>query len=329
MKVAFVTEVGSRFKVDLSNVNMRTEYAWQYALDAEHIPMNDYKKISGYDYIIIIWPKCTTFLNAVGSEIGDTKKNKTVMTDILQNHDIVGNLKERNKKVCYMQEGPSWFFNDYIVPDQFAYYNQIAQSDIIFCHNEHDTKWYKGLYPNSDVRIMPSLMTDELLEGIEWKPEEKVVIGGNFAKWYGGFQSFVIAQEFGVENWIPSMHNKRKFEDKIDNLKHLPYADWLPWMKLLSTFKYAIHLMPTIAAGTFSMNCAYFGIPCIGNEKVDTQKVCYPDLSVDVEDIEKARKLAIALRSDNDFYNHCSEQAKINYTKEFNIDKFRERVNLI
>jgi len=44
--------------------------------------------------------------------------------------------------------------------------------------------------------------------------------------------------------------------------------------------------MLTIAAGTFSLNCAYFGIPCIGNEKVDTQRLCFPELSVDVENIE-------------------------------------------
>ena len=69
-------------------------------------------------------------------------------------------------------------------------------------------------------------------------------------------------------------------------------------MSALSTFKYAVHLMPTIAAGTFSLNCAYFGIPCIGNKKVDTQRLCHPELSVDVEDVEKARTLAKMLKED-------------------------------
>jgi tripeptide aminopeptidase len=63
-------------------------------------------------------------------------------------------------------------------------------------------------------------------------------------------------------------------------------------MKSLSSFKLGIHMMPTVAAGTFSLNCAYFGIPAIGNIKVDTQRICHPDLSVDVEDMESALKIA-------------------------------------
>ena len=73
-------------------------------------------------------------------------------------------------------------------------------------------------------------------------------------------------------------------------------------MNVLSTFKYAVHLMPTVAAGTFSLNCAYFGIPCIGNIKVDTQRFCHPDLSVAVDDVSKARTLAHRLQNDSDFY---------------------------
>ena len=85
--------------------------------------------------------------------------------------------------------------------------------------------------------------------------------------------------------------------------------------------------MPTIAAGTFSLNCAYFGIPCIGNEKVDTQRLCFPELSVDVEDINKARTLANILKNDLDFYNECSEKAKLNYIEHFHISKFKEKFN--
>jgi len=81
--------------------------------------------------------------------------------------------------------------------------------------------------------------------------------------------------------------------------------------------------MPTIAAGTFSLNCAYFGIPCIGNNKVDTQLICHPDLSVDVDDVEKARILAKRLKEDQEFYNKCSVTAKDNYNLHYNIEKFK------
>jgi hypothetical protein len=88
---------------------------------------------------------------------------------------------------------------------------------------------------------------------------------------------------------------------------------WSEWMQNLSTFKYAVHMMPTVAAGTFALNCAYFGIPCIGNQDVDTQLLCHPSLSVAVNDLESARELAIQLRDDKEFYNQCSEMAKDNY----------------
>jgi hypothetical protein len=86
--------------------------------------------------------------------------------------------------------------------------------------------------------------------------------------------------------------------------------------------------MPTIAAGTFSLNCAYFGIPCIGNYKVDTQRICHPDLSVDVEDVNKATELALLLKNDTDFYNQCSLNAKKLYRENYDIKIWRDKINL-
>ena len=99
-------------------------------------------------------------------------------------------------------------------------------------------------------------------------------------------------------------------------------------MKALSTFKYAVHLMPTVAAGTFSLNCAYFGIPCIGNELVDTQRLCHPDLSVNVEDVEKARILANKLKEDKEFYNLCSSKAKSLYRQIYDSKNFLKELNV-
>lgn len=322
-KVIFLSEIDTSFKVEIDHQHMRTEKAWMYALNAEHKCMIDIQDVKDYDYVIIIWPKGETFLNQVGCELGENNVNR--ISGALREIDLVATLKQYNKNVCYMQEGPTWFCNDYELIDQFNFYNQIISSDIIFAHNEHDTKWYRGLFPNKRVEIMPTLMIDEIIKHIEWKPQDKTLIGGNFAKWYGGFQSYIVAQEFDNEICVPTMHNKRKFEEDVPRLTHLPHCLWNQWMELVSTFKYAVHLMPTIAAGTFSLNCAYFGIPCIGNQKVDTQRLCFPDLSVDVEDVEKARELANRLKNDKDFYNHCSKSAKINYMNYFHISKFKEK----
>ena len=87
--------------------------------------------------------------------------------------------------------------------------------------------------------------------------------------------------------------------------------------------------MPTIAAGTFSLNCAYFGIPCIGNEKVDTQRLCHPELSIDVDDVDSAVKLAKRLKTDIEFYNHCSNNCNYNYKYLYTTEKFIKNINNI
>jgi hypothetical protein len=115
-------------------------------------------------------------------------------------------------------------------------------------------------------------------------------------------------------------------EDEDQLVQHLPRVDWLNWMKQLSTFKYAVHLMPTVAAGTFALNCAYLGIPCIGNKDVDTQIKCHPDLSVSVGDVETARQLVNQLREDADFYNHCSEMARMRYHSVYTMEGWKEKI---
>jgi hypothetical protein len=163
-------------------------------------------------------------------------------------------------------------------------------------------------------------MIDETIIDIHPQPEDKVIIGGNFARWYGGFESYLVAQEFGVPVWGQTSHAIREGEDQL--FDHLSRVLWTDWMKQLSSFKYAVHLMPTVAAGTFSLNCAYFGIPCIGNKDVDTQNICHPDLAVDVYDLEQARTLAKRLTEDSAFYLHCSTIAQKNYKEYYNKELF-------
>ena len=79
--------------------------------------------------------------------------------------------------------------------------------------------------------------------------------------------------------------------------------------------------MPTWAAGTFTLNCAYHGIPCIGYKGLDTQEQLHPSLSVDYGDLYMARKLASKLYNDDDFYEKCAKECKLNYKNS----AFREK----
>jgi len=238
-------------------------------------------------------------------------------------------LKTNNKKVHFVQEGPHWLFNDYEIVDQINFYNLISECDSIFAHNQQDRRYYMGMFPDKLVHMMQTLMIETLIKDIEPIKTDLAIIGGNFSRWYGGFESYTVAQEFAVPVWAQDSHSKRQYEDQLENINHFPRMAWNQWMQELSKFKYAVHLMPTVAAGTFSLNCAYFGIPCIGNKKVDTQSACHPLLSVDVEDIYSARNLAKKLKEDKDFYERCSKMAKESYKSYYHKDIWLNYMNKV
>lgn len=317
MKSIFLSEMAFAGKVPRNNDNMRTEFAWMVALDADHENIGKYETINGYDNVFLILPKLNTTLNAVGASISKVENPAAIFYD----PRFVEHLKRKNKKVFIIQEGPSWLFNDYEIAQQFGYINSLLTCDGIFVHNKIDEKFYKGItYNQAKVNVIPTLMIEDLLPespkngGIM---QNKTLIGGNFSRWYGGAQSYLVARLFGTPIWAQTSHSKRDNEESIPDLKHLPRLTWIEWMNNISTYKYAVHLMPTVAAGTFSLNCAYFGIPCIGNKDVDTQNICHPELSVDVNDVESAVKLAVRLRDDKEFYLSCSKTAHFQYNKKY------------
>jgi hypothetical protein len=229
------------------------------------------------------------------------------------------------KKVAVMQEGPNWYWQDYDLAKQIWYYNTLTSADIIFTHNQVDKTYYQGLTNHKDVRVMSSLMIEDAIDIDSLMPPKyrgEVIIGGNFVSWYGGFDSYIVAQEISDKVFAPSMGRKQEGEEQL--LSHLPYYNWRDWITQLSKFKYGVHLMRTHAAGTFALNCAYLGIPCIGYKGLDTQEVCHPNLTVEVGDLVKAKKL-ITLLKDEDYYNEQSQIAFNNYKNNYTEQIFKQK----
>ena len=80
--------------------------------------------------------------------------------------------------------------------------------------------------------------------------------------------------------------------------------------------------MRTHAAGTFALNCAYLGIPCIGYKGLDTQEFCHPDLTIKIGNLKKAKNLIKKLRDSQEFYLHCSEISKQKYKEHYSENNF-------
>jgi nicotinamide riboside kinase len=315
--------MGFEGKIASDHPNMRTEFAWMFALNADHKHIGNYGGVKDYDHVFIIFPKGQLNLNIVGAKLS----NQPNPYSQLLASNIVQTLKQNNKNIYFVQEGPSWIFTDLELPDQLNFINMLNSVDAIFVHNESDTLYYEGLAPHTPVRVMRTLMVDTLVKDIKPETEEKIIIGGNFARWYGGLESYLVANEIDIPIWGQTSHARRDYEEQL--ITHLPRVMWMDWMKQLSFFKYGVHLMPTVAAGTFALNCAYFGIPCIGNNKVDTQILCHPYLSVNIDDVRSAKSMLRELHSNKDFYEECSRAAKHNYKKYYSVDVWKDRMESI
>jgi hypothetical protein len=161
---------------------------------------------------------------------------------------------------------------------------------------------------------MPTLMITDNIKVYEGK-RDGVMVGGNWVTAYRGFDSYIIGKILSDNISAPTT-GRIKSDEKILDINHLPWVVWLDWMYELSKHKFGVQL-GTAAAGTFNLNCSYLGIPCIGYDNVNTQKYLHPDLSVPDGDIESARRLAMKLSIDNDFYEDCSKNTKEKYKERF------------
>ena len=282
MDIAFFSETGTNQKYPKDFPNARTEVAWCLALDAPMCALDALPK-EHFDLGIVIIPK----------------NNPKVSLDF---------IRKCCDKVAVMQEGPHWYFQDYEIDDQFHYYNTLIEADWIYCHNQSDVPYYRGICGGlKDVRVMRSLMIPDGLSPRSETVGEGTIIGGNFVSWYGGFDSYIVAREVGDSIHSPSMGRKQKLEDSIEDINYLSYMNWRKWITALSQFNIGIHLMRTHAAGTFAMNCSFHGIPCIGYYGLDTQEILHPMTTVEVGNIEHAIQLARNLKKDTEFYDHCSK----------------------
>ena len=163
MEIVFFTEMGFNGKVSRTHNNMRTEFAWMCALNADHHSIIRAPFVTEkYDLGIVIIPKKNPELN-------------------------LDDIRLSCKKVAVMQEGPNWYWQDYDLAKQIWYYNTLTSADIIFTHNEVDKTYYQGLTNHKDVRVMSSLMIEDAIDIDSLMPPKyrgEVIIGGNFVSWY-------------------------------------------------------------------------------------------------------------------------------------------------
>lgn len=294
MKIVFFTEGGYSGKISRNNENIRTDMAWICALDAVHYPITEMHNIpsNSFDLGIIIIPK----------------NRRHIL-----NYPLLDNMKRVCNKISAMQEAVLWYWQDSPVDEQVWYYNTLVEMDFLFVHNSIDKKYFEGLTKKQCIKL-PSVIIEDGIKLSDTK-EKDVIVGGNFVSIYSGFDSMIISNEYSEEVWAPSMGRRQKLEEQVIN--HLPYMKWSQWIYELSKFKLGVFPTANVAAGQFSLNCSFVGIPCVGYESVDTQRILHPSLSVPHYHLDEARNLVKRLREDENFYNDCVEETKMLYKTKY------------
>jgi hypothetical protein len=303
IQVTWFSEMPLQGKVPRSFRNMRTEFAWFVAQDATHVPLINLHSLEdqSIDIGIIIIPK---------------------NVEEYAQYDIAKELKRVCKKYAFMQEGPSWYFQSLPLAESLWVYNIMLQADFALAHNDIDRDYYQGLLDKPSF-INPTLMIEDSVQNLSSTGRQGVMLGGNLVRWYGGFNSFIVASEASEAITAPQMGRMDKAELQLEEITHLPYLEWVDWIKALSKHKYAVHMNPNTIAGTFNLNCAYLGIPCIGNKESNTQRLCFPELSIDPSDIFTAKKLMRKLVDDQDYYSYISKTAREMYKEHFSEDVYK------
>ena len=297
IKVGFFTEGGFEGKITLDNPNIRTDAAWMYLTDATHHPFSrlSFLPDNSYDVGVMILPK----------------KRR-----MLLNYPLLEQYRRVCKKVTVMQESYYNYWQDSPLDEQIWYFNFITEMDLIFCHNDVDLDYYYGL-TNVRTELMPTAMVTEGIvrrEGLG----NGVIIGGNWVKDYGGFDSYQVSRE--ITDDITAITTGRMKPEETQILKHIPWVMWRDWIDILGQYNVGVQL-GTAAAGQFQLNTSFHGIPCIGYSNLNTQSILPPLTTVELGDIDKAKDLARKLKDDK-FYKLCMDTTQKRFEKYYSEEMF-------
>ena len=317
MNIKYATsEMGFEGYFPVNYPNLRVLETQLLYLEAYHLPihkiLNDGK----------------TYKGSILYNIGKGGFEKPYISDLYHNyHNVVSLLQEKFDEIYIYQDGEIGWWNQVDTRLQAWWYNQLRAANGILVPNSTDIPFYKGLFPDKKIKIIRSVMTDEGLDKTKFKPQEnRTIVTGPLTREYNGFSQVLIAHNADMPIDIPPMGESRMPKDSWEmapnlGINYLNYMSWVDWMYNLSRYKIGYMMSAATASGSFALNCAYLGIPCIGDKRADTQSILFPDLAIDVFDNKKALDLTLKLKKDLDFYIEVSNKAKRLYKKEFTKEK--------
>lgn len=293
MNIAFVTEMGFFGKLPKNFKDFKTVESWIYGFDATNIPFNKLATVdkSQFDLFIVIVPK---------KNIGVCKELLTCMP---------------LEKTAVMQEGPCYYFQDFGSEDVLNYELLLSKCKFLLCHNDRDTNYFRQFNP---VCVRLPTCCDTHLKFEREKYSKDALMFGTLGSWYNGQTSYRILKETGFSVWMPQM-GRFKADEGIQTtskgIKVMAYSNWFEFMESIKNVSVACHMMPTVAASSYAINCAMLGIPCICAPS-DIAWDLFPMTTCrDPYDFVMGSVLAKKLVDDKQFYLDVVNHARLNLAK--------------
>lgn len=260
--------------------------------------------------------------------------------DELRWMELIWRLKEKypDRPIFYHQEAEFNWATKRPPEEEYDYYDMVRIPDVYIALNTRDAEYYR-LFRDKPTIVIPTLIDTKIISQYRRDPfgkQKRIIFGASFDDRANGILGYRICRTYFPDYKITqfsrnsdSVKDKTKSEniEKLyqDDFDYIPYLGQYEWFEAISNYYVGLHLMDVVVGGRNSLAFAGMGIPLIASKDLDIQQMLFPELSVDVFDIERVAMLMGRLLNDDDFYTGVRNEA-INKLPYFGYYEGKERI---
>jgi hypothetical protein len=218
--------------------------------------------------------------------------------------DVLHRLKdETDVKVVLFQEAETAWPTTRPWDEQKSFIELLGKVDLFLTHNHRDIEFWGRLRGGKSTSRWKTCLDIGSIAQYAINPDRKttkpILFGSSYDQRANGLAGLIACRNLGYPLW----HQNRStgYEDRnrevpqllgVKIQKEIPHCGWDPWAREIAGAYIAVHPMPAAAAGRDQIAFAALGIPCIGNMELDIQRELFPNLSIDIFDVNQIEQKA-------------------------------------
>lgn len=165
------------------------------------------------------------------------------------------------------------------------------------------------------------------MENSQEKTTNNIIELGSTPKNRGGIWTMTAFNQLnvsGIAYTSDEEDNKSTMEISNGRLSLGYDSDWQTYYKEHSKYFMGLHLDDRATWGRFPLDCASANMPCVSTSGSYTQKILFPELTVEYYEISKAVSLCKRLMEDKSFLEYCLLYAK-EHINQFDLEPTKQR----